>query len=152
MVTFAGATQKAEEPRPSRIPAHENTQSAASRRAGSWDVHVGKRLREGRMSRGLNQAALSDAAGISYQQVQKYERGVNRISPDRLVAFADALDVTPGWFFEGRDGLIGGEPSASPMVGLSASDLAVARDVSQLAPPVRQKVVGLIRALVEERD
>ena len=121
-----------------------------ARRAGDWDVHVGKRLKEGRMLRGLNQAALSDAAGVSYQQIQKYEKGVNRMSADRLVAFADVLGVTPGWFFEGRDELIGAHwEVGGPAESLTAADLAIARDVSRLAPPVRQKIVGLIRALAE---
>ena len=118
---------------------------------GVWDIHVGQRVREGRLLRNVSQEALARAAGVSFQQVQKYERGVNRVSPDRLVAFAEALDVAPGWFFEGKDGVIGQERTYASIDGLFTADIAVARDVASLPQPVRQKVVGLIRALSEEQ-
>lgn len=116
---------------------------------GPWDVHVGQRIKEARTIRGLSQQALGKTASISFQQVQKYENGVNRVSPDRLVAFAEALSVTPGWFFEGKDGVIGKAPTDRPLDGLTASDLTIARDIARLPQPVRQKVVGLVRVLAE---
>ena len=83
--------------------------------------------------------------------MQKYERATNRISPSRLVRFAEALGVTPGWFFESRDGVVGGEAIEAPnLTDVTASDLAVARDVARLSPQVRQRAVSLIRALAEE--
>lgn len=65
------------------------------------DLHVGDRLRTRRRLLSLSQTQLAAAAGITFQQVQKYERGANRISASRLVQFAHALGVAPAWFFEG---------------------------------------------------
>jgi transcriptional regulator with XRE-family HTH domain len=67
------------------------------------DVQVGKRIRVRRLLLGMNQAALARALGITFQQVHKYELGVNRVSPSRLSAIADALGVPVSFFFsEGR--------------------------------------------------
>jgi transcriptional regulator with XRE-family HTH domain len=65
------------------------------------DVHVGDRLRTRRNARDLSQTALGDAVGVTFQQVQKYERGANRISASRLYEFAQVLAVEVGFFFEG---------------------------------------------------
>lgn len=65
------------------------------------DVHVGERIRKRRMRLRITQTALGDAAGITFQQIQKYERGANRCSASTLWTFAKALEVTPGYFFEG---------------------------------------------------
>ena len=71
------------------------------------DIHVGKRLHARRLELGLSQETLAGHAGITYQQIQKYEHGMNRISASRLFKLAGALGVSPGWFFEGLtpDGL-----------------------------------------------
>jgi transcriptional regulator with XRE-family HTH domain len=68
------------------------------------DVHVGKRLRQRRTMLGLSQEALGDAVGITFQQVQKYEKGTNRISASRLYGFARILGVRVLYFFEGMEG------------------------------------------------
>ena len=65
------------------------------------DVHVGRRVREVRLLRNLTQEELGEKIGVSYQQVQKYETGANRISASRLYRIAVEFDVLPGWFFEG---------------------------------------------------
>jgi len=67
------------------------------------DVYVGKRLRERRNVMGLSQENLADTVGITFQQVQKYERGANRLSASRLYDFARKLDVPIGFFFEGYE-------------------------------------------------
>lgn len=64
------------------------------------DLHVGNRLRIRRMLKGLTQDELASAVGITFQQVQKYEKGANRISASRLYAFSQVLNVRVGWFFE----------------------------------------------------
>jgi transcriptional regulator with XRE-family HTH domain len=64
------------------------------------DVHVGARLRQRRILLGMSQTALGSAAGITFQQVQKYEGGGNRISSSRLFEFAKMLDVPVSHFFE----------------------------------------------------
>jgi transcriptional regulator with XRE-family HTH domain len=65
------------------------------------DVHVGERLRQRRTLLGMTQAAIADLIGLTFQQVQKYERGTNRISSSRLFDLARLLDVPVAYFFEG---------------------------------------------------
>lgn len=65
------------------------------------DIHVGTRLKQRRVAMGMSQGELAEAVGITFQQVQKYERGANRMSASRLYEFANVLDVTVGYFFEG---------------------------------------------------
>jgi transcriptional regulator with XRE-family HTH domain len=65
------------------------------------DLHVGAKMRLRRKQLGLTQNALADALGITFQQVQKYEKGSNRVSASMLWRAARFLDVEPGWFFEG---------------------------------------------------
>lgn len=65
------------------------------------DKHVGKTLRTLRELRGISQPELAEEAGISFQQIQKYEKGVNRISASRLYQFCQILRVKPNRFFEG---------------------------------------------------
>ena len=63
------------------------------------DVDVGKRIRTQRRLLGMNQAALARALGLTFQQVQKYESGTNRVSASKLSAIADALGVSVSFFF-----------------------------------------------------
>jgi transcriptional regulator with XRE-family HTH domain len=63
------------------------------------DVHVGSRIRLRRTLLGISQERLAEAIGLTFQQVQKYERGMNRVSSSRLVDLANALDVTIQYFF-----------------------------------------------------
>ncbi len=64
------------------------------------DVHVGARLRQRRTLLGMNQTDLGDALGLTFQQVQKYERGTNRISASRLFYLRGVLDVPVEFFFD----------------------------------------------------
>src|SRR6202451_2299618 len=63
------------------------------------DVHVGKRIRMRRLFLGMNQETLANALGLTFQQVQKYEGGANRVSASRLSAMADILGVPISYFF-----------------------------------------------------
>lgn len=65
------------------------------------DVHLGAQVRLARNSRDMTQQQLGDALGITFQQVQKYEKGTNRIGGARLWEIAKALDVPPAYFFDG---------------------------------------------------
>ncbi|MGR3572943.1 helix-turn-helix domain-containing protein [Brevirhabdus sp.] len=67
------------------------------------DVHVGKRVRHRRWMLGMTQQQLAEKVGIKFQQIQKYETGMNRISASRLWDIADTLDVNVAFFFEGLD-------------------------------------------------
>ena len=68
------------------------------------DQHIGQRVRERRIVLGLSQTALADGLGITFQQLQKYEKGHNRIAAGRLYGYAELLDVAPAYFFEGLEG------------------------------------------------
>jgi DNA-binding XRE family transcriptional regulator len=65
------------------------------------DTHVGRQLRTLRQLRGLSQTALGEAVGVTFQQIQKYETGANRISAGYLYQFANLLGVQVTYFFEG---------------------------------------------------
>ncbi len=71
------------------------------KRFGDVDDHVGKRIRERRRMVGMTQAKLAEPLGISYQQIQKYELGTNRVSAGRLYVLSEILGVTIDYFFEG---------------------------------------------------
>ena len=68
------------------------------------DVHVGKRIRHRRWVSGTTQQQLADQVGIKFQQIQKYETGMNRVSASRLWDIAAALGVDVAFFFEGLEG------------------------------------------------
>ncbi len=84
---------------------------------GPVDAHVGHRIRLRRLAIGMSQEKLAEALNLSFQQVQKYEKGHNRVGGARLAAVARALETGVGYFFEGAEGaLVGdGAPSRSPM-------------------------------------
>lgn len=64
------------------------------------DVHVGQRLRVRRSLLGMSQEKLAEAVGITFQQIQKYERGTNRVSAGRLFQFSKILDIPVSYFYE----------------------------------------------------
>jgi|SRR5271156_3647509 transcriptional regulator with XRE-family HTH domain len=77
------------------------------------DRHVGARVRMRRLMVGLSQSKLADSLDVTFQQVQKYEKGANRIGASRLQLLARVLDVPPAFFFEGAPA------SATPSVGFN---------------------------------
>lgn len=64
------------------------------------DMSIGKRLRACRLMHGLTQHEIAEKAGITFQQIQKYERGLNRISGSRIYQLCMALDIDPNYLFE----------------------------------------------------
>lgn len=73
------------------------------------DVHVGKRIRHRRWTLGVTQQQLAERVGIKFQQIQKYETGMNRVSASRLWDIAGALGVPIAFFFEGMTSQAGDE-------------------------------------------
>jgi len=67
------------------------------------DVHVGKRIRHRRWMVGMTQQQLAEAVGIKFQQIQKYETGMNRVSASRLWDIGETMDVPVSFFFEGYE-------------------------------------------------
>jgi transcriptional regulator with XRE-family HTH domain len=126
------------------------------------DRHVGARVRMRRMMLSMSQEKLGDALGLTFQQVQKYERGANRISASKLYEIARALRVSIAWFFEGLT-----DPTAEPVEGAEEAETSpFARsflmsqegvDLANLFPRlpqrrVRRRLVELVRSLVEEGE
>lgn len=74
-----------------------------SRMTTNIDIHIGKRLKRLRREKEMSQTVLGRASNVSFQQIQKYERGQNRISVGRLWGFCELLQVPPDYFFEGLD-------------------------------------------------
>jgi len=75
----------------------------ASRGTTSIDHVIGERIRATRLHAGLSQEELGDALGVSFQQVQKYEKGTNRVAPSRLIEIARRLNVSMDLFFDKTD-------------------------------------------------
>lgn len=73
----------------------------ASKKSNRIDAHVGSRVRLRRMVVGLSQEKLGDKIGLTFQQIQKYEKGVNRIGASRLFSLSQILEVPVQFFFEG---------------------------------------------------
>src|SRR3954453_6287407 len=101
------------------------------------DVHVGARLRLRRNMFGLSQEKLGEAIGLSFQQVQKYERGANRIGASRLHELSQVLDVPISFFFDDTD------PVRAPATGGFAEPPAEALDA---APQRKPETLELVRA------
>lgn len=73
------------------------------------DVHVGKRIRHRRWMVGMTQQQLAEKVGIKFQQIQKYETGMNRVSASRLWDISAALSVPIGFYFEGLENTAAGQ-------------------------------------------
>ena len=110
------------------------------------DAYVGERIRERRTVLGLTQEHLASALDISYQQVQKYETGANRVSAGRLYEVARKLDVDVSYFFEGLDE----DSDVNPLEhgGRNRSTIELVRNFSDIGDPaVRSAVSGLVKSL-----
>ena len=79
----------------------------SSKRPDPIDIQVGHRIRIQRVARGMSQSALADQIGVTFQQVQKYEKGTNRVSASRLVRIAEVLDIS-AYTLMGEDKTAGG--------------------------------------------
>jgi transcriptional regulator with XRE-family HTH domain len=124
------------------------------------DVYVGARLRMRRTMLGMSQSKLGELLGVTFQQVQKYEKGSNRISASRLQHTARVLEVSPGYFFEGApaDSAEPGfaeESSQSYVVDFLASTegLQLNRAFLRVSDPkVRRRIVDLVVALASSAE
>ena len=77
---------------------------AETRKSDGVDKHVGERVRLRRIMLKMSQTELGNKIGVTFQQLQKYEKGANRIGASRLYQLAQILNVPPGFFFEGLPG------------------------------------------------
>jgi transcriptional regulator with XRE-family HTH domain len=112
------------------------------------DVHVGKRIRQRRWLIGMTQQQLADAVGIKFQQIQKYETGMNRVSASRLWDVARTLEVPIGYFFEDLAGGAEGNSRADEaMASKEAMDLV--RAFHSIPEAQRRRLLDLARVLSE---
>jgi transcriptional regulator with XRE-family HTH domain len=86
----------------------------AKKKPDPVDIHVGKNIRVFRLAKGLSQSAIGDALGVTFQQIQKYERGVNRVGSSRLAKLSKVLGVPMDKFFADSD--LTGDDSTSKAV------------------------------------
>ncbi len=112
------------------------------------DVHVGARVRERRVMLGLSQTTLATKIGLTFQQVQKYERGANRVSASMMWRMADVLDVPISYFFDGLDR---SKPAGQPDQWDPAV-LRLARRIRTLPTPVRNSLASLVGSMVTDGD
>jgi transcriptional regulator with XRE-family HTH domain len=131
-----------------------------SRGATPVDAHIGQKIRTRRNLLGLSQTELADAAGITFQQIQKYEKGANRVGASRLQQFSEALGVPPSYFFEGVP--IVGKKTPAPQEGELSEDTIVSflgtREGAALVrafmaikqKPIRQNAIAFLETLKEK--
>lgn len=126
-----------------------------SKKPNPIDVEVGRRIRMRRLLLGLSQSSLAEGLGITFQQVQKYEKGTNRVGASRLQTIAQILATPVSFFFEDqqslgdhKDSLHGDEITEFLS---TAEGLALNKSFTRiLSPDVRQKVVGLVKTLADD--
>ena len=126
------------------------------------DMHVGARVRMRRRFLGISQQSLAAQLGITFQQVQKYERGANRVSASKLYEVACALNTPVTYFFEGlADPLVGpGEPKQVQALEQSIGAFLQSSEGVELAsmfarvdrPRTRRMILDLVRTLADEEN
>lgn len=129
-----------------------------SRRVSSVDIHVGRRVRAARLALRVSQEKLADGVGVSFQQIQKYEKGVNRIGTGRLHAIAKLLQLPVTYFFEGIDSKpskAAGDSSISVITAALSTEEGV-RIALALAhiqdAEMRRRIANLLEAIIADES
>ena len=137
---------------------------ASKKQPNPIDIHVGSRVRLRRMMLSMSQEKLGENLGITFQQIQKYEKGTNRIGASRLQHIARVLTVPVSFFFEDAPMSPGERPAgdslAEPERTSYVVDFLSSSEGIQLNkafvrirdPKLRRRVIDLVRALVGEDD
>jgi transcriptional regulator with XRE-family HTH domain len=127
----------------------------AKRRPNPIDIHVGARLRTRRMMLSMSQGALAERLGLTFQQVQKYEKGMNRMGASRLQHAANILGVTVPFFFEGgtdgpfmSDGLAPSHAYINDFVSSEDGQRLIKAFMRIPKPAVRDRIVALVNEIV----
>lgn len=129
-------------------------QAVAAKRAhlNPVDSQVGARMRARRLVLGISQEDLGKAVGVSFQQIQKYEKGANRIGASRLQRLAHALQVPISYFFEGMGGGEADNEGENIMAFLAtAQGLALAKGFMRIRNSnVRRRIIEFVAAVAED--
>ena len=123
------------------------------RSAGKPDIELGKRIRLRRVEQKISQAELGDKLGVSFQQVQKYERGANRVSASKLWEIAAALKTPVAYFYDGlgdRETVTGQRDAAQEFLMSSEGIELLAAFPRITEPAIRRKIVELVRVVADE--
>ena len=116
-----------------------------ARKNHAIDRHLGARVRLARIEKRISQGALGEQLGISFQQVQKYELGKDRISASQLINIARSLEKDISFFFED----IGAEPDAQG--GMELADIVDRRKRSRASATYDVKIIRMLHAIEDER-
>jgi transcriptional regulator with XRE-family HTH domain len=141
----------------SEVSVEESTKSSA-KRPNPTDIYVGSRVRMRRKMLGLSQERLGERLGITFQQIQKYEKGTNRVGASRLQAMAQALDVPVAFFFpdSGPEQAAGlsEDGSAFMMDFMSTSEgLELSRHFMRVRnAKTRRKIIELVRTIADDAE
>ncbi len=126
------------------------------RAANAVDRKLGQRVRSRRLEIGMSQERLAELLGVTFQQVQKYEKGVNRIAASRLYDIATSLEMPVARFFEGITGKAGVAESSRDYIDDALATPEGAQLMTLFASirsqKVRRRVVELVKALTEETE
>ena len=127
------------------------------RQANTVDRRIGQRVKQRRLELGLSQERLAELLGVTFQQIQKYEKGANRIAASRLFDLSGALGVAVSYFYEGLTSGAARAGVAEEGEGFVYDMLATpeGQQLLQLfgtirSPKVRRKVVELVRTMAED--
>jgi transcriptional regulator with XRE-family HTH domain len=121
------------------------------------DIQVGNRVRIRRMLIGMSQERLGDLLGLTFQQVQKYEKGVNRIGAGRLFEVSRILNVPVDFFYEGVNAIPAGasEAESAPVMEFVSSGEGLQLSLAFMKikdTKVRKRVLDLVKSLAEEEE
>lgn len=123
------------------------------------DLHVGARVRMRRMQLDISQERLAEGLGLTFQQIQKYEKGMNRIGASRLATIAKLLQVSPGFFFEAGPGSDGGDgPGVIPSTAMdrfmaSREGVMIAKGFEAIADTgLRSAIARFVRDVSESAN
>jgi transcriptional regulator with XRE-family HTH domain len=129
---------------------------AVTKKANPIDAQVGNRVRIRRMLIGMSQERLGDMLGLTFQQVQKYEKGVNRIGAGRLFEIARILGVPIDFFYDGVGSPVEGVAETTPPVMefvSSGEGLQLSLAFMKIKDPkVRKRVLDLVKSLANEEE
>jgi transcriptional regulator with XRE-family HTH domain len=126
---------------------------ASTKRSNPIDAHVGSRMRIRRMMLGMSQEKLAAGFGLTFQQIQKYERGMNRMGASRLQQAADILGVAVPFFFEGAAGGTfkpdGSAPSPAYLNDFVSSEdgLRLIKAFMRVRPALQRRIVALVNEI-----
>jgi len=140
---------------PARLTDETRVSIAAKKQANPIDIQVGNRVRIRRMLIGMSQERLGDLLGLTFQQVQKYEKGVNRIGAGRLFEVSRILNVPVDFFYEGVSDAASGanEVDGAPVMDFVSSGEGLQLSLAFMKikdAKVRKRVLDLVKSLAEE--